>query len=287
MRDIELVLGDATFTVSVWSRSQNNLNTAVNLPHFHIDNELHIVLSGAVTMNMDDRDVPITVGDAYIVPPNVSHFYKDYTANFNKISCLFTISRNREAGNGFSEYEYYSKVLGELTECVMVNDDNILRIAEEIYELQYSEATEHIYKSLYSILLILVTKLVYKKLYSENADPFLTEYVYKDTDEQKKVIEQFFQMRYGESITVEDLAHSLYRSVPQTHRIVKKYFGDSFKKILTRQRMERALIMIRENESTFSDIAAACGYDSYGGFLSAFKKYVGKTPEECKSQSKE
>ena len=192
-------------------------------------------------------------------------------------------SRNRERTGGFSEYDYYSKIFDNLAECVTVNDSNILRIAEEIYTLEFSDATKHIHKTLYSMLIILVAKLLYGKLYSQATDPLSVIHEDGDTNEQKKIIEQFFQRRYGEYVTIEELAGKLYKSIPQTHRIVKKYFGDSFKKILTRQRMERAIIMIKENDSNFIDVSAACGYNSYGGFLSAFKKYTGVTPDEYKA----
>ena len=84
-------------------------------------------------------------------------------------------------------------------------------------------------------------------------------------------------------MTINDLAKRLYKSVPQTHRIVKKYFGDNFKKILTKQRMEGAFIMLKQKELPLSEIALLNGYSTYGGFLSAFKKYTGMTPEEYRT----
>jgi AraC-like DNA-binding protein len=44
--------------------------------------------------------------------------------------------------------------------------------------------------------------------------------------------------------------------------------------------MEIACIMIREGRLPVHKIALSCGYSSYGGFLSAFKKYTGHSPEE-------
>jgi len=104
----EVTLGDASFAVELRSMSQNSSNTEVNQPHFHIDNELHIVLDGAATMRLDNKDIPTTAGDAYIIPPNVCHYYQDYTENFNKISCLFTLSKNHGTERSFSEYDYYN-----------------------------------------------------------------------------------------------------------------------------------------------------------------------------------
>ena len=97
---------------------------------------------------------------------------------------------------------------------------------------------------------------------------------------QRKLIEEFFQTRYCEDVGIDSLARSLCLSVPQTHRVVKKIFGESFQKILVKQRMEHACMLIKQKTFSLTEIAYRCGYTSYNGFLSAFKNYMGKTPKE-------
>lgn len=280
MTSFEVILGDATFSVELRSMSQNSSNTEINLPHFHIDNELHVVLDGAATMRLDTKDIPTRVGDIYIIPPNVCHYYEDYTESFNKISCLFTLVKNRDNPKGFSEYEYYKKIFGSLKECVFVSDRSTLDIAERLFSLNYSEETEHIYKALYALLFISVAGLVEKQLSSTLKNLPVEGTDCKKSKDQKKTIELFLRDRCKDTVTIENLARLLYRSVPQTHRIIKKYFGDSFKRILTKQRMEKACVLIGENKLSLGEIAISSGYSSYGGFLAAFKKYVGTSPEE-------
>ena len=280
MTDFEIILGDAIFAVELRSMSQNSSNTEINLPHFHIDNELHIVLDGAATMRLDTKDIPTRAGDIYIIPPSACHYYEDYTESFNKISCLFTLAKGRDNSKGFSEYEYYNKIFGSLKECVFVSDRSTLDIAERLFALDISEQTEHIYKTLYALLFISVARLIEKRLSSTQNNLPPEGAGSNKIKEQKKTIELFLRDRCGENVTVEDLAKLLYRSVPQTHRIIKKYFGDSFKRILTKQRMEKAFVLINESKLSLGEIAILSGYASYGGFLAAFKKYVGKAPEE-------
>ncbi len=283
MTNFEVILGDATFTVELRSMSQNSSNTEINLPHFHIDTELHIVLDGEATMRLDAKDIPTKAGDIYIIPPNVCHYYENYTEGFNKISYLFTLSKKRDAAKGFSEYEYYNKTLGSLKECVFVSDRSTIDIAERLFALEFSEETEHIYKALYALLFISVAKLVEKQLKSTLENHPAESARFRKGKEQKRSIELFFHDRCKDNVTVKDLAKLLYRSVPQTHRIIKKYFGDSFKRILTKQRMEKACVLIGENKLSLGEIAVSCGYSSYGGFLAAFKKYIGISPEEYRN----
>ena len=283
MNDFEVVLGDATFTVSVRSMFQNCTNTPINSPHFHIDDELHVIISGSVTIEIDGKHLPIKEGDVYIVPKNLSHHYRDFTEDFNKISCLFTLTRNSTHGNGFSEYDYYSKRLESLKEGIFMSDERLINIADELFSLEYSEETEHISKTLYAMLFISVARLVENKRLSRGKDTDSHVTSSKEPAQQKKIIENLIQKRYRENITIEDLSRALYKSVPQTHRIVKKYFGDNFKKILTRQRIEQACVLVKEGDKTLNEIALLSGYNSYGGFLSAFKKHTRKTPEEYRS----
>ncbi|MBQ6923000.1 MAG: helix-turn-helix transcriptional regulator, partial [Clostridia bacterium] len=105
------------------------------------------------------------------------------------------------------------------------------------------------------------------------------------TDKDYKIhAEEFFYNRYKERVTINDLAKSLYLSVSQTARVVRRVFGMSFKEVLLKQRIENAVMLIEKGNLSFDEIALDSGYNSYNGFFSAFKKYTGQTPEEYKKK---
>ena len=281
MYKFETTLGNAAFTVTVESEYQNHLNTPINVQHFHIDNEVHVVLDGEAIMEIDGKDTLIRAGEIFFIPQNTCHYYKCSSENFNKICFFFTISKNRyQVKKDFSEYAYYTKTLGSITSYTVLHDDGLVQIGRKIHSLRYSEATEHIYQALYSLFFISLAGLIEKKPSIGGAKAKNGNKIYKESHEQKKIIESFFLTRYGENVTIEDLARALYKSVPQTHRIVKRYFNESFKTVLVKQRIEQACILIKQGESKFCNVALSCGYSSYNGFLVAFKQYTGQTPEE-------
>ena len=279
MNKFEIVLGDAVFMVSIPSRFQNHFNTPINLPHFHIDHEIHIVLEGEAIMELDGVDVPMMAGDIHIIPRNICHYYKSHNEQFNKISLLYTMSKHPDEKKGFSEYAFYSAIFNHIEKCISVHDENIRRLGNDLLSLESSEKNDHIHRTLYAMIFISLAKLVESRFPESVKEITRDENSNKDSRDQKKTIENFFFRRYGENVTIEDLARELYRSVPQTHRIVKNYFNDNFKTILVKQRMEQACMLVKHGDMKFGDIALACGYNSYNGFLSAFKKYTGKTPE--------
>ena len=53
----------------------------------------------------------------------------------------------------------------------------------------------------------------------------------------------------------------------------------TLKKILTKQRIEHACTLIKSKNKNLEEISYLCGYTSYNGFLSAFKKFTGKSPK--------
>lgn len=283
MNKFEIVLGDASFLVYIPSKYQNHFNTPINHPHFHIDHEIHIVLDGEAIMEFDGVDTPMKAGDIHIIPRNVCHYYKSHNEQFNKISLLYTMSKHPDEKREFSEYDFYSGIFNSIDKCISVHDENIMRLGKDLLSLEYSEKNDHIHRTLYAMIFISLAKLVEHGTSVYDEETAHDAHSLKDIQEQKKIIEAFFFYRFGENVTIEDLAREIYRSVPQTHRIVKNYFNDNFKTILIKQRMEQACMLVKQGKMKFGDVALACGYNSYNGFLAAFRKYTGKTPEEYRS----
>lgn len=283
MQKFEISVGDASFTVSITSKYQDHFNTPINASHFHIDKEIHVVLAGTTTMEFNGNDMPARAGDIYIVPENTSHCYKNHSDGFNKISFLFSIVKKRNSKKSFSEYAHYSKIFDAINEYITLRDERLTELGKQLYSLDYSDKTEHIRQSLYAIFFITLAKLLEDQYSSQETNKEKCRPHCRDSYGQKKIVEDFFFKRYNESVSIEDLARELYKSVPQTHRIVKSYYNENFKTVLIKQRMEQACILAKQSQKTFAEIAIACGYNSYNGFLSAFKKYTGKKPEEYRS----
>ena len=288
MNKFEILIGDALFDLFIGLKNQDQTNTPTSVPHFHIDREVHIILSGTATMTFQNKKVRSTVGDIYIVPPNVSHYYEDISEDFNKTSFLFTITKKGNTKKSFSEYSYYNNLINSTKSLVLLSNDAVVDIGKKIFSLEYCDKNIHIHQSLYSLVFILIAEELEKKLSSDKERQGATESEKNQSEkikvkDQKTIIDLFFADRYAENVTINDLANELYKSVPQTHRIVKKYFNSNFKTVLIKQRMEQACILAKQGEKTMSEIAFLCGYNSYNGFLSAFKKYTNQTPEEYKS----
>ena len=75
------------------------------------------------------------------------------------------------------------------------------------------------------------------------------------------------------------VARELNISVSTLKRKLKEH-DLTFREILTRQRMEKAMSLLQENKYAIAEIALACGYESPSRFAARFRQYYALNPSE-------
>lgn len=283
MAKLEMVMGDALFAVDIDFQKSWPTNKWQDTTHFHGDSEIHILLSGNAIIEIDGKDVQINTGDICLLAPKSSHYPKICSDTLERTNFSFSLMQNYSYSKNkksFSEYVHYSNIFKSVSEYFIINDIELLSIVKKLIREQFSGESEHIYETLLALFFITLAKRIKEQHlpYKEQTVRGVSEN--ENSLKQRKRVEEFFQKRYDEDISIEDLAKELCLSVPHTHRIVKKVFTDGFKKTLMKQRIEHACMLIKQGNLTLTEIGYRCGYTSYNGFLSAFKNYVGKTPKE-------
>ncbi|WP_058302493.1 response regulator transcription factor [Gorillibacterium timonense] len=79
---------------------------------------------------------------------------------------------------------------------------------------------------------------------------------------------------------LEEAAASINYSVPYFSSMFKKATGESFIQYLTRQRLERAKLLLRTTDLKTFEIAEAIGFENYRSFNRIFKKETGYSPSD-------
>ena len=103
---------------------------------------------------------------------------------------------------------------------------------------------------------------------------------------QRWLIEEYIGTRYHAADGLKGLANKLYLSQRQTRKLVRQFFGEDYKALIIRQRMEMAQILLESNESSLEEIGESVGYRSYSGFHLAFVRSFGLSPGEYRRQKK-
>lgn len=101
---------------------------------------------------------------------------------------------------------------------------------------------------------------------------------------QRWIIEEYITQHFRDNTGIEGLSNALFLSQRQTSTLVKQTFGENFKSLIIRRRMEVAKIYLQTSEKSLEEIAYAVGYRSYSGFELCFKRFFGITPQSARNK---
>lgn len=85
------------------------------------------------------------------------------------------------------------------------------------------------------------------------------------------------------NIQLKEIAIQANLSHFHFHRVFKSLTGDTTKEFLTRLRLEKAALKLKNSRDDIRQIAFDCGYQNHETFTRAFKDYFGLTPVDYRS----
>jgi len=98
-----------------------------------------------------------------------------------------------------------------------------------------------------------------------------------------QIIQQYIDQHLSENITSIDMARYLYLNPSYFSRYFKRLTGKNFTDYVHQYKMEIASKMLRSSSQTLESLAMVLGYSDRTYFSKVFKKYIGMTPSEYKS----
>lgn len=152
----------------------------------------------------------------------------------------------------------------EYTEAIKLANDfiykaELLQSPEEIINLQY-----HVIKTFTEKVSILKYGKVESKLLMDVAN--------------------YIQQNLSSSITVEDIAKSLYLSRPYLSKKFKNDTGISVTEFIHRQKIEEAKRLLKYTDKSLLSISIYLSFSSQSHFTNMFKKMTGQLPKDYREQ---
>lgn len=95
----------------------------------------------------------------------------------------------------------------------------------------------------------------------------------------------FIHRNYNQDISLIKVANHIYRSPEYFSRLFKEEIGENFSVYLMMYRLNCAQQLLKNSDLRISQIACEVGYTNPGYFSRIYKKYMGMTPEEARSQN--
>ncbi len=96
--------------------------------------------------------------------------------------------------------------------------------------------------------------------------------------DRRRAVERFFSQRSCDDVHYTDLADTVGISGSRARQLVRTWYGRSFTRVITENRMRRACYLLASTEMPVRDIARSVGYADTDYFFKVFRKFTGATP---------
>lgn len=278
-KNITLAIGNTDFTVVFSGKYGSTDDTWCASNHTHSFTEMHIMHTGRVRLNAQNRKRVFSENNVCVIPPGVYHAIEPITKIIRKTSVYLEIKRNSKKTE--DTYTQFSKLF---------ESDNpaIYKFSSEyligfIKTLDSYDAENAILNCKIQNLFSLILAEIYEQI-SVNSPLDEENDVTGYTTKLRLEIEDFLEITSQRIVTEEALAKHLNISTTQLRRLVRKHFRCTVRTLVLEHKIEIAKELIKKDELTMNEIATHLGYETYSGFYRSFKSLTGLTPEEYRTK---
>lgn len=249
---------------------QNLISHNNNYPaHLHKQVELLYVLSGSITVTIDNNVKELSAGDCSIAFPNTIHHYKT-TEESNILLLIFDAEFVSDYLTEFLNYRPLSPFitnkpfLSDTIKCIEVLTENVGKVVNA--------------RRMKGYLMILLSyifddlNLVKQEEEQMNSDAFITALIYIDC-------------HFTEAITLEEVAKHISTSKFHLSRFFSKKLQTSFNTYVNNRRVELAKTLLRNTDHAITSIAFDSGFNSTRSFYRAFQSICEMTPMEYRAKN--
>lgn len=263
-------------------------------PHSHDYFHVCYVAGGSVLHTMGSEEMKLGYGDAFVVPPDVSHAL---TFIPNGEAEIYSLSFSMElfhAGFSQSNLSRFLTAL-QLPDCdggnplrcrISLNAEqrltmsavmeSLIRESEADYPPECSAAPSLIASALY----------VMAQAYAatpEQAERLRTAGSYTDSLE---ACIRYIDRCYHRPLSTEDLCKQFAMSRSTFSLLFPQMAGMPLKRYITQKRIGEAALLAETTDLSFSEIASVVGYDDFSTFYRNFVKVTGLSPSAYRDNKK-
>ena len=236
--------------------------------HFHPELEILFVIEGEIQITVLEKDWALKKNDVLLINPGVTH---NCNSDENSIICSVRYDYGMIASVlGWSDWVFLCNSAAE-EKAGMQEIRNILR--ELVYcDVLYSRKTESYRISLFYKLLDVLAEhcLITEQGDAEN----------DQVDEKLRKILGYIHENYQDSISLSELADSMFVSTSTLSRYFKKQTGVYFADYVNQVRMKYAVNELIYTEKKITHIAMDCGFSNVSALNKAFRETYNCAPTE-------
>ncbi len=278
-KNITLTIGNTDFTVIFSGKYGLTDDVWCTGNHTHSFIEMHIMHTGSVRLNAQNRERIFRENNVCVIPPGVYHAIEPITKIIRKTSVYLEIKRNNKKIE--DTYTQFSKLFE--SHCPAIYKFSSEYLIGFIKTLDSYDAENAILNCKIQNLFSLILAEIYEQIsihlpLDEEND--VTGY----TTKLRLKIEDFLDITSPKNVTEEAFAKHLNISTTQLRRLVRKHFRCTVRALVLEHKIEIAKELIKKDMLTMNEIATHLGYETYSGFYRSFKSLTSLTPEEYRTK---
>ena len=249
--------------------------------HQHGEIQLSYVEKGSGTLIAGDRINDYKAGDILVIGSYIPHVFRS-DARHKEESLMHTLFFNQDAfgkdffqladlsstQNFFKKAEFGMMVLTQKTKIIPLFDSlskqsKVEQISSLLLIIHYINKSKT----------VPLSSFIYRKSFSD--------------DEGKRMgkVYDYAMEKYGENITLEEIAERANMTKNAFCRYFKKRTNKTFFQFLIEIRIENACkLMLKQPELSIGTIAEQCGFNNIANFNRKFKTYKHCTPTQYRAQ---
>lgn len=232
--------------------------------------ELHLIDSGYGILDTVDGKYNLSKNIIYVTGPNVLHKQTpDFENPMHELCIYLEIPKSKKSDRAFELFTSKPFFIGKSNAAIR----HIFKIM-----LEENESDEFLKESILSSLTIRLIVEMTRLYYPTETSPIdlLTS---SDLNESRSWILDQLLLEDCSNVTLSDFAEKMGVCPRQAERIIKEYYGSSFKKLRYEAKMAMAATLLEQENISIEKCSIQCGYTSVNAFSAAFKQKFKITPK--------
>ncbi len=242
--------------------------------HCNADWELHLILAGECTVDLEDVRLRLCRNQALLIAPGQYHRSKATPGEFLRFTLSFLPSRG----------DLMCRLEEAVPQYLVLSVEDQMRGLAQNFFTESAEKNSF-YQSYQKSLLEQIGLLFFRKVNIAKRTERST--AGETSKSRNDLIDDYFQRHFREKSGEEKLASLLHLSRRQLVRVLEKNYGMNFRQKITRSRMDYASWLLRTTNQKISQISEMAGYASEATFFQVFRSHFGMTPKQYRNQKKD
>lgn len=258
------ILNDEEFPIQLFMNRIRRKGPYFNW-HWHEHIELHYIVEGEARFKLNQQIIQAKKGSLVVINSNELHIGMNEGQKLDAYVFIF------EMGAFSKELANQNIIFQSLIE----GDEAIQNLMMEIYHEHEKKKIGYklVGKGLVLQLIAYLIRNYAAETLSESANMKR-----KRNLERLNTVLQYMQEHYNETITNAELANLIHLSEGRFNHLFKESTDVSPLHYLNEIRLKKAMNLLKSNELTVSETAAAVGFSDFNHFGRLFRRYFGCTP---------